>query len=454
MDANNVKPLALAAGAGAAVGALLVWLAQPRQPQQPQQAAAQEEAPAPSEPLPDPLDLRLGVTKPIGTGQIRWCVLGTGRVAHDFTQALKSVPGAVLSVVAARAPSRLASAQKFADSHGFATAVGSYADALARDDVDVVYLSAVHQYRVQHVEMILNAGKPVLVEKPFACNSEDAARLVALAREKNLFIMEGMWTRFFPAVEKARQLIEEGTIGRVVSVLSDFSFNAADSGKYPEKSFPDLESSDGDPIYHQRLGGGSLLWAGPYPLAAGVLPFGKQKPTRIAAAGVLDPHSQVDLSFALSLSYAEAGGPAGEPVPAGTCPSRGASVSLMAGIDGEGNETTTYVGTKGRVTIQTPSHCPVRVVLETKGKGRGAGERVEYDFPLPPLPPAALAAPVSPDMSEYFNYPNSNGFQYEAAAVQRCLLAGLKECPQYPNDEMLQVMQLIDETKAQIAQTS
>lgn len=91
--------------------------------------------------------------------------------------------------------------------------------------------ACVRRYRVEHVEMILHAGKPVLVEKPFACNSTDAERLINLANEKGLFIMEGMWTRYFPAVEKARELIDEGAIGPVVNVVTDFSFNAADSGK-------------------------------------------------------------------------------------------------------------------------------------------------------------------------------------------------------------------------------
>merc|ERR1712232_1429267 len=102
-----------------------------------------------------------------------------------------------------------------------------------------------------------------------------------------------------------------------------------------------------------------------------------------------------------------------------------------------GLEVTSYVGTKGRIQIQPPGHCPTSVKVQVQGKGRGNFKDLIYNYPLPPLPRAALAAPTEPGSGEYFYYPNSNGFQYEAAAVQRCVLAGLMECPQYPIDEML-----------------
>lgn len=139
------KALAVAAAGGAAATLLALWARSTLSSAATTGSGRDsDDGIAPSDP-PVPLDLRLGLTTPIGNRQVRWCVLGTGRVAHDFVQALKSVEGAVLSVVAARAPSRLASAQKFAETHGVASAVGTYAEALARNDVDIVYLSAVHQ---------------------------------------------------------------------------------------------------------------------------------------------------------------------------------------------------------------------------------------------------------------------------------------------------------------------
>ena len=111
---------------------------------------------------------------------------------------------------------------------------GSYDDLLRDPSVECVYVGNVHAFRRTVGEKCLMANKHVLLEKPFACSSEDAEHLVRLAKERNLFLMEGMWTRFFPAVEQARRLVfgdaenAEGVLGEVVSVHSDFIFNAVD----------------------------------------------------------------------------------------------------------------------------------------------------------------------------------------------------------------------------------
>ncbi|KAJ8599956.1 hypothetical protein CTAYLR_002842 [Chrysophaeum taylorii] len=397
-----------------------------------------------------PLDVRLGLTEPLSTTttttttKIRWAFLGAGRVAHDFANALKTVPGAVLHCVATRSASPRCEA--FRKLHGFSKAYESYSEALADPEVDVVYLSAMHSERLEHASAILRAGKHAVVEKPIACSRADAARLFEIAAEKKLFLMEGMWTRFFPAVERARHVIDSGEIGLVTAVLSDFGFDAADSGKYP-KDFGD--ASDGDPIYHAAIGGGALLWTGPYPIAAGIMPFGAVEPAALAAAGVADAgRTGVELSLSIALSYASPGGgegPAGVAESSG-CPARGATVSLFTGIDSETVETTTYVGQRGRVTVLSPGHCPTKLLVQVKKPGRGTTEDTHFDFGLPPLPRSAAKTANG----GYFNYPNSLGFAYEAAAVMRCLHAGLTECPQYTTAECLRTLDIIDKARAQV----
>jgi len=228
-------------------------------------------------------------------------------------------------------------------------------------------------------------------------------------------------------------------VGAVTAVISDFGFDAADSGAYP------VDASDpksGDPIYHASLGGGALLWAGPYPLAAGTLPFGATAPLRVAAAGVADPSTGIDLSCGLTLSYSKPGGPA-TASKEGSCPPRGATVSVYTSIDAETRETTTYVGQKGRVIVLPPAHCPTCLRIELKGAGRGAADATEETFAFPP-PKRPFAKTPGGD---FFYYPNSQGFAYEAAAVTRCLYAGLAECPQFTLDESLRVLALIDAGK-------
>ncbi len=104
--------------------------------------------------------------------------------------------------------------------------------------------------------------------------------------------MEGMWTRFFPAVEKAEEIIRSGAIGKVVAVHSDFGFNGADVAEYPDHIFYDL-----------NLGGGGLFYVAPYPVAVALQFLGPAPPSRIAAAGVKDKLTGVDLSGAISLHF-------------------------------------------------------------------------------------------------------------------------------------------------------
>ena len=317
------------------------------------------------------LDIRKGSTGVLYAEEagaqkpVNWAFLSCGRVAHDYANALRCVDGAKPYVVATRSADDLPRAEAFRDRHGFEKAVGTYAEALLDPAVDVVYLSSLHSARIEHVTAILECGKHCVVEKPLACNGADGKRFVELARSKNIFMMEGMWTRCFPAVEHARRLINDGTIGAVTAVISDFGFDAADSGVY----HTDMnDPATGDPIYFEKLGGSALLWAGPYPIAAGLLPFGATEPRSVAAAGVVDP-TGVDLSCGLTLSYAA---PGGVPVPpkAGTCPPRGATVSLYTSIDAETTETTSYVGQKGRITVLPPAHCPTKLRVELKGATR------------------------------------------------------------------------------------
>ena len=146
--------------------------------------------------------------------------------------------------------------------------------------------------------MVLKANKHCLLEKPFACSHKDAEYLVGLAKERNLFLLEGMWTRFFPAVEQARRLAlgspdgEKGIIGEVVQVHSDFNFNASDSEAY-------LSSF----VYNHKLGGGASLLVAPYPIAAATLFFNGVEPDAIKAVGQMDVATGVDLQCTMVLNF-------------------------------------------------------------------------------------------------------------------------------------------------------
>lgn len=148
---------------------------------------------------------------------IRWGILGAGYIARKFARDVR-VTGARVTAVGSRS---LDKARAFAAEHGIAGASGSYAELVARDDVDAVYIATPHSEHRTGALLALAAGKPILVEKAFTRNAAEARDVVAAAREAGLFAMEAMWSRFLPHMVAARSLIAEGAIGDVVQVVAD-----------------------------------------------------------------------------------------------------------------------------------------------------------------------------------------------------------------------------------------
>jgi dihydrodiol dehydrogenase / D-xylose 1-dehydrogenase (NADP) len=313
---------------------------------------------------------------------------------------------------------------------------GSYDEMLNDEDVQIVYVGNVHSLRRSTGEKCLLANKHVLLEKPFACSVADAEYLISLARERNLFIMEGMWTRFFPAVQKARDVaLEEGLLGEIATVHSDFSFCASDTDEYPS-SF----------LYQRKLGGGANLLVGPYPLAAASMFFGGRMPESVKATGQVDQEMAVELQVAAILNYSATGNEKpviGDDIVYPKLPGAGVA-TLSFGMLCESPEETTVIGSKGRMKIHSPGHCPTKLSVELKAQGRGqVGKSLEFNFPLPEDTPEIVAAGG-------FVYPNSAGFCYEAAAVARCIAAGKKEAPQFTLQETMVNLKIIEEVRTQL----
>lgn len=136
----------------------------------------------PPPPLDDP-----SVSDPLECPPLKWGIIGCGRVSHDFVQALKHLPTASVVACAARSKD---SAQEFSTKHSIAKSYGSYDELLQNEDIQCVYVGNVHSFRRQIGERCLLANKHTLLEKPFACSTEDAEYLIGLAKERNLFLME------------------------------------------------------------------------------------------------------------------------------------------------------------------------------------------------------------------------------------------------------------------------
>lgn len=214
----------------------------------------------------------------------RWGILGLGKIAHKFAADLKRVEGAELFAVASRSTDR---SKAFAEAYGVANFFGSY-EGILESELDAVYVATPH---VRHKElslMLLKAGIPVLCEKAFGLNEQEVQQMVDLARSKQVFLMEALWTRFLPNMLAVRKRIEQQEIGALQSITADFGFKAAFD---PEKR-----------LFNPALGGGALLDIGIYPVFLAYSLLGE--PDEIQAIATRAT-TNVDEEIGILFSYAD-----------------------------------------------------------------------------------------------------------------------------------------------------
>jgi len=262
--------------------------------------------------------------------QIRWGVVGPGRIAEKVVEDFAVVDGARAVAVASRSQAR---ADDFAARHGLDRAYGSYKEILADPDVDVLYVATPHPQHHAIALAGLHAGKALLVEKSFTATTPGAAEVIDLARETGVFVMEAMWTRFQPAVVAMRELIADGAIGEVRSVQADLGVTR--------------QYDPADRLFDLALGGGALLDLGVYVVSFAQMLLGT--PERVVAAGSLFP-SGADAEAALLLDYADG---------------RTATLttSLRNALPGQAR----VFGTAGWIDVLPRFHHPETIVLHRAG---------------------------------------------------------------------------------------
>ena len=320
---------------------------------------------------------------PITSETINWGILGPGSIANRFAKGLTSVPDAKLYAVGSRTQAK---ADEFADKYGAPKRYGSY-EALAADpDVQAIYIATPHPQHIEAMRLCLNHGKAVLCEKPFTVNAKEAAEVIDLARAKDLFLMEGMWARFFPGMVRVRELLAAGAVGEARMLQADFGFRA---GVNPEGR-----------LFNPALAGGGLLDVGVYPISLASMIFGT--PTDMSGLAQMG-ETGVDEMAAVSLKYAG-----------------GQLASVVTGIRISTPSEATIFGTEGSLKLHAPFWNPVKLTLNAGGKAE------EIDVPF-----------------------EGEGFNYEAQEVQNCLRAGKTESAVMPLDETLSIMQTLDTLRAQ-----
>jgi len=330
--------------------------------------------------------------------QIRWGILSTGYIANLFAEGLKALDDAILTAVGSR---EQANADSFGEKWNVPHRHGSY-EALAADpEVDVIYIGTPHPFHYENTLMCLNAGKHVLVEKPFAMNARQTREMIDLARQKGLFMMEAMWTRYLPAMVQVRKWIADGEIGDVELVRAHFSFKAIFDAK--------------SRLFAPELGGGALLDAGIYPVSFAHMILGT--PKTISSTASLGETGTDDYSAYL---FGYDGGKT-------ALLSSGVRLAIPVEAD--------VFGSNGYIKIHEPWLRP-RVVTLAKPSAPGSQTNLIYDGIL--FDRQTIYAPT-----------RGNGYNYEAAEVAQCILEGKHESTIMPLAETLDIMETLDKLRAQ-----
>ena len=350
---------------------------------------------------------------------LRWGVLGTGWVAQRFLDDLRSLGHSEAIAVASRSESR---AREVGARFGVMRAYGSCGALVQDPEVDVVYVATEHHLHAEHCESALRAGKHVLCEKPFTVSVQEAERVIEQARERSLFCMEAMWSRFLPAAAAAKRRIDAGEIGDPRLLTADFGFPVVGSAS--------------SRFYNPAKGGGALLDRGVYAISLAVWLFGK--PTEVNATADVG-ESGVDETVAATLRF-----------PGGRV------AVIAASLQAYSSNEAVVAGSAGRIRFSEPFCRPVSFTLKkavpmdadalsavqpstARERAKQLLSRVKRYVPSGISRFAAMRFPVA-----------GYGYGYEAAEVVRCIREGLNESPVMPLGETLTVMDTIERIRRQL----
>jgi len=309
-------------------------------------------------------------------------IIGAGWIAEKMARTLMGNPrGCQCYAVASRT---LDKAQAFAHKWGVQKAYGSYEDIVDDPDVDLIYIATPHSHHYAHTRLALEHGKPCLVEKAFTANAREAAELLALAKDKGVFITEAIWTRYMPLSHKVKEILNSGVIGEPRLLTATLCYMMENKER----------------IIRPELCGGALLDLGVYCLNFARMYFG----TDIVKT-VTNCHrgpTGVDMQECISLSYAD-----------------GKMANLQSGALCLNDRQGIINGTEGYIRVDNVN-CPELIEVYRN-----------YEI--------IASYPKPADMI--------TGYEYQVFECKRCIEQGLLESPMMPHAETLSIMQQMDELR-------
>jgi len=345
------------------------------------------------------------------SGVVRVGILGTGKIAQDFTQALKDVTEATIVAVGSRSKE---SAQRFGESLGLTEnqCFPSYEALAQASDIDLVYIATPHSFHYEHCRLCFDNNKNVLCEKALTLSAKQSEKLVEIAREKNLFFMEALWTRYIPSYEYLIKNILP-KLGNIRMARATFGFND-----------PGVQRLS-DP----KLGGGAILDIGVYAVNFCSIAFGDRPVQKIQATGIVDDNN-IDSEVSATLLFEGEENAAAKP----------GFGQIFCSFSSDPPCEGLIVGENGYVKVHAPFWCSTKLSVKLNINGLANPQEIRF------------AKPNSNDQSKY-NFKNSALLQYEARHACQQILNGKKESEIFNLDSSVRIMKILDELRSQIGVT-
>ncbi|KAI0130609.1 NAD(P)-binding protein [Daldinia grandis] len=361
---------------------------------------------------------------------LKWGIMATGGIAQTFTKDLLTNPASrdvhdvAHKLIAVASSSSKASATSFLEkvkAPEGARAYGSYAELVNDPDVEIVYVATPHSHHFQNTMLALEAGKHVLCEKALTVTASQARKLVETAKAKNLFLMEAVWTRYFPLSIKIRELVQSGAIGPVYRVIADNSFGC--DGPNGTLTFPDEHR-----MVNPDLAGGALLDLGIYSLTwlfqilYHLQPEPeKETPHTVAAINKYSTGADESTNIILQFPKHKSMGIAMT------------TLRIATNTDGQngGGPAIKIQGSLGEIQVMGPAYSPLQYKIVRKD---GGGKVDVVDCPIP----------KDPEREGW-----GHGMFWEADECARCLRDGKKESSTIPWSESIVIMEVMDKALKQ-----
>ncbi len=322
----------------------------------------------------------------------RWAVLAPGQIAADFARTLHENSSHRVVAVGSRSAER---ARAFASRFGVNRSYGSYDAAVAGSAVDAVYVAAAHPFHAELALLAIDAGKPVLVEKPFGVDAAETARVAHAAEQAGVFVMEAMWTRYLPQFRVLSEILDHHELGGVHLATANVGWQVPQD---------DTENK----IFSPELAGGVGLDMGVYGLWFTRFVFGQ--PTAVQATGSLTPRG-VDDQFVAALAFG---------------PRQHATVSASMLVTNSGYAS--VHGTQGSVEFIDHFVFPSRMRITANGT------TTEWD--------------------DGTGLKGRDGLVWQAVAMAGYLEEGRLQSPAWPMTETIALAQTLDDVETQLRGTS